>query len=72
MTGCRILILLDWNHLQDTRSLEMMIASHFDLVDAILSQLESFVTFSAFVVFTIIAFVQRGCISVCVGAYRSG
>lgn len=64
-----LLALLDWDHLQETRSLEMMIASHFDLADTMLSKLENFVALVTFFVFTIAAIVQRGCIAVCAIAY---
>ena len=64
-----LLALLDWNHLQDTRSLEMMIASHFDHTDTMLSKLENFATLMILFVFTMVAIVQRGCIAVCAITY---
>jgi hypothetical protein len=44
-------------------SMEMMIASHFDLADTMLSKLMTFI------VFTMAAIVQRGCVVVCAITY---
>ena len=65
-----LLALLDWDHLQETRSLEMMINSHFDLADTMLSKFENFVSLMTFFVFSMAAIVQRGCIVVCAITYR--
>ena len=49
----------------------MMMASHFDLAEAMLSKLETFVALAAFCVFVIAVFVRpRGCIAVCAITYR--
>ena len=50
----------------------MMVASDFDLAEAMLSKLENFVSLMTFFVFTMAAIVQRGCIVVCAITYSSG
>ena len=48
----------------------MMMASHFDLAEAQLSKLVTFVTLATFFVFFIAVFVPSGCIAVCAVTYR--
>lgn len=53
MTACRMLIKLDWDHLQDIMSLELMLAIHFDLINSFLFKLDNFGAFATFAVFTV-------------------